>query len=176
MSDEPQSIARAVSAKQSKYFFIAACVLCIVSAVMLLISFQLAPRTTQRTSYAGLKLNTPVTTSVATVTVLSRRTSQGSGMYAAPAGKHYEIINVNVENRHAVPIMVAPASDTYLKTTSGEVVYLSPVALDNPFRSGQLLPGETISGELSYLIDNAKTYKFYIDSDWSGGVLPFLLN
>jgi hypothetical protein len=68
-----------------------------------------------------------------------------------------------------------PAADTYLKDTSGNVVYLTPFELSQPFRSGELLPGEQIQGQLSYLVKKSKSYALYIDSTWSGRLIEIKL-
>ena len=102
--------------------------------------------------------------------------SPGQRSFTAPAGKKYMIVDFYVKNRSDKPIQVLPSKDTYLKDSRGNVVYLSPAILDNPFRSGELLPGEQIKGQLSYLVSQDTKYTLYIDAPWSGGVLPVAID
>lgn len=111
-----------------------------------------------------------------TFTVNSVVYRPGSGSFTAPAGSRYAIIEIAVTNRSDAPVQVLPSSDIYLKTASGDVAYLTPYTLDRPFRAGELPPGETIKGELSYLVSEQQTYGLYVDGGWSGGVLPFSLS
>lgn len=103
------------------------------------------------------------------------RREKGTGHYSAPEGKHYVVLTLTLRNVSDQTITIAPANDTYLKNEPGDVVYLTPLQLDKPFHSGQLLSGETIRGDLSYLTRDTETYRFYAESDWSGGVVPFML-
>lgn len=98
--------------------------------------------------------------------------TNGSGVFSAPADKHYLIMTLHIKNFSTQPINVLPASDTYVKTADGQVTYLTPYNLKNPFRPGELLPGEEISGQVSYLIAKDVPVKFFADAIWSGGVIP----
>jgi hypothetical protein len=93
----------------------------------------------------------------------------------APAGKQYLVLQLTVQNFSDKPINVMPASDMYVKNSTGQVSYLTPYRLKSPFRAGELPPGEKISGQLSYLVDTNQNAQFYIDSIWSGGVVPIAL-
>lgn len=102
-------------------------------------------------------------------------TSDGSGSFTAPSDKHYVILELSVTNNSDSPIHILPTSDTYLKTSDGNVSYVTPFALDQPFRAGELLPGETIKGQLSYQAERQKPQTLYVDAIWSGGVIPLSL-
>lgn len=93
--------------------------------------------------------------------------------FKAPAGKHYAVIDFSVTNNVDKPINVLPSNDTYVKDSAGVVTYLTPYAVASPFRAGTLLPGETVRGQLSYLIASTGSVKLYVDGIWSGGVVPF---
>ncbi len=153
-------------------FFYAGLVLCLVSVVLLLGAFRLSQ---DRTSSVSLPAGQTVSQGSAALTLESVRSTAGSGHYKAPTGKKYIIISLRVENRSTTPIMVAPASDTYLKDSAGTTYYLSPTSLEEPFHSGQLLPGDRVRGELSYLVPEKSDARLFIEADWTGGVVPFLL-
>lgn len=99
----------------------------------------------------------------------------GKQPFVAPEGKHYAIVDFKVKNVSDRPIQVLPSSDTYMKNTAGDVGYLSPYAIRQPFRAGELAPGETIHGELSYLVDTSGTVKLIIDAKWSGIAVPIVI-
>ena len=99
----------------------------------------------------------------------------GSAPFIAPDGTQYAVVGITATNRTETPIQVLPPSDVYVKAADGTIVYLTPDMVENPFRAGELPPGETIKGQLSYLVKNDTAYNLYIDAGWSGGVLPFRL-
>lgn len=99
----------------------------------------------------------------------------GQQPFIAPEGKHYAIIDFKVKNISDQPIQVLPSSDTYMKNTAGDVSYLSPYAIKQPFRAGELALGETIHGELSYLVDKIGEVKLITDAKWSGIALPIVI-
>lgn len=123
--------------------------------------------------YGGLPMRTSIRHGRVEMTVRSLTTTPGKGHYAAPRGSHFAIVTIAITNRADQPIMIAPTRDTYMKSTTGQLAYLSPVELENPLRAGQLLPQETIQGELSYQLLDGQSYALYVDSDWSGGVVKF---
>ncbi len=108
----------------------------------------------------------------ATMRISNLTYSDGSGHFIAPAGKHYLIVDLTVKNYSDAPINVLPSNDTYVKDSAGRVVYLTPYEVSQPFRAGELLPGETITGQLSYLVPKSGQLNYYIDAIWSGGVVP----
>ncbi|MGB3023614.1 MAG: DUF4352 domain-containing protein [Candidatus Saccharimonadales bacterium] len=154
-----------------RWLFVASCVLFIASCIMLWLAMQ--PRLSQ--SFAGIPSSRVVTHGSVTIGISSIRTEKGSGHYAAPAGSHYVVLTLTVTNNIATPITIAPSSDTYMKNDAGDVVYLTPLELNSPFHAGQLLPAETVRGELSYLVRDNQTYRYYLESDWTGGVVSFSL-
>lgn len=99
----------------------------------------------------------------------------GTSAFTAPTGQEYAELYLTVKNIADKPIYIAPATDTYVKNASGQVAYLTPYELAHPFHAGELLPGDTVSGQLSFLVKNHTHYTFYVDGIWSGGVLPFAL-
>ncbi|MGZ6004753.1 MAG: DUF4352 domain-containing protein [Candidatus Saccharimonadales bacterium] len=123
-----------------------------------------------------IAINQPISIGLVDLQVSDIKTTNGSQPFIAPAGKQYVIANLKVKNRSDQPLQLLPSTDTYVKDQTGQVIYLSPYALENPLRAGQLLPGETISGQVSYLVSKNIVNKLYIDASWSGGVIPFALN
>lgn len=120
--------------------------------------------------------NQMVSMGVVDLQVSGVRTSTGKQPFTAPKGKEYTILTLYVKNRSDKPIQVLPSTDTYIKDSGGNIYYTSPNALSNPFRAGQLSPGESIKGELSFLTPTDVTLKFYVDAIWSGSVIPFAIN
>jgi hypothetical protein len=102
--------------------------------------------------------------------------SAGTQPFIAPETMQYAVVRLHITNQSDHPINILPTTDTYIKSADGTVSYLSPFGLKDPFRGGELLPGESVQGELSYLIKKDQPSKFYIDSIWSGAVIPVKLN
>lgn len=102
--------------------------------------------------------------------------SAGTQHFAAPENMQYAVVRLHITNQGDHPINILPTTDTYVKSTDGAVSYLSPYSLKDPFRGGELLPGESVQGELSYLIKKDEASMFYIDSIWSGAVIPVRIN
>lgn len=123
----------------------------------------------------GYPLGTTARFDRSTVVLTNFATNKGAGMFTAPSGSEYAVVTMRVTNTSKNTIMVLPSLDTYLKDTTGKLYYLSPSSLSSPFRSGPLLSGDTIQGQLSYLVPKNNQLSFYIDSTWSGGVAKFAL-
>lgn len=154
--------------------FIASVILFIVSLTVLFVSNMVVADQT-RVPYAGISPNTAVTTGVSTLKVTEVLRKQGAKPFIAPAGYEYLVLTLSVKNNGETPIDVLPTADTYVKTADGNVSYLTPYTLKNPFHTGKILPGESTAGELSYLVPVGATYKFYVESDWTSTAVPFML-
>lgn len=100
---------------------------------------------------------------------------EGQPGFAATADKRYLVLDFSVSNHSQQPINVLAVNDTYVKDTAGNVVYLTPYALERPFHSGELPAGESVRGQLSFLVPHSGSLKFYVDAIWSGGVIPFTI-
>jgi len=126
--------------------------------------------------FAGYPAGTSIAMGSSITEVQNVTDTNGTGIFIAPKGKHYIVVTLKVKNVSEKPINVFPSSDTYVKNNAGNVSFLTPLNLTLPFRAGSLLPGENIVGELSYLVNNNETNKFYVDSIWSGGVIVFAVS
>ena len=148
--------------------------LLIVSLAILVMARSIATEHT-RVPFAGIAPGIPVTNGVSTVTVRNIRHCGDAKPFTAPDGHEYLVLTLRVRNNSEKPVQVFPTTDTYIKTSTGAVSYLTPYVLANPFHSGTILPGESTEGELSYLVPKNTPYKFYVEAGWSGGVVPFML-
>lgn len=101
--------------------------------------------------------------------------SESSKPFTAPTGKRYLTLYLNIKNTSDKPIQVLPSNDMYVKDDQGVVYYLTPYVLADPFRAGELLPGDQIAGQLSFLVPKQGSANLYVDAAWSGKVLPFFL-
>lgn len=159
-------------------FFLVSVLLCITSIVVMMsgMMYQLChPIRIDNPQVDGVKKQIPVTSGSAEVIVDSLQTGKGQAPYIAPAGSHYVLVGIIIKNISTQPINITPSLDTYLKQTNGTIDYLSPTDLAQPLRSGILLPGETIKGQLSYLTKSQAPYYLYIQSDWTSTVIKFML-
>lgn len=125
---------------------------------------------------AGYPLGATARFPQSTVTISDVKTSEGSGRFIAPEGSTYLVLTMTVTNISKAKITVLPSLDTYLKDEQGVMTYLTPLALDHPFRAGPILPGDTVKGQLSYLVRQVKDQSFYIDAVWTAGVAKFSLD
>lgn len=170
--------AKSITKEQAiTFYFWAATVLAVASCITLALCYQFSHQaSTSPSSFKGIPFGKTVTNGSAAVSITSVSTSPGTSHFTAPKDYTYEIVEILIKNTTDKPILVQPSTDSYLKTDAGKVVYLTPYELDTPLRSGSLLPGESIKGQLSYLVKTGETYKLYLESDWTGGVLSFLLH
>lgn len=156
--------------------FVAAAVLAFVALVFLSVGLY-AFKQAQPTGYIQgvYALGTPIVAGEATAIINNVRYDQGHRPFEAPSGKQYIIVDTTFQNNTEKPIAILPSNQTYIKDTSSTVYYLSPMGLEEPFRAGELLPGDKIRGELSYLVPKDTAYTLYIDAIWSGGVVSVTL-
>ncbi|HET6925189.1 MAG TPA: DUF4352 domain-containing protein [Candidatus Saccharimonadales bacterium] len=158
--------------------FYASVILFVLAATLLVLALASEHHQAQVRSAAaqsGYPLGTTLSAGVVTVRPVSVTYDPGEGVFEAPTGKEYAIIDFSVMNRSAAPISVLPTADTYVKDAGGHVIYLTPDTLDAPFHAGELPPGETVRGQLSFLVPRSGPLKFYVDAIWSGGVLTYKL-
>lgn len=158
----------------------------VISLLLLVTSIGLLVITTRRLSHqptrkaaqpaAPFAVASDISSGLVTVTVESVQFAGTQGNFVAADGEHFVLIGLKVRNNSDQPIQILPSSDTYLKDASGHVTYLTPYRLDNPFRAGELPPGETVRGELSYIASTVGQHKLFIDAKWSGSVLPFKID
>lgn len=164
--------------REVRVLFAASVILCLTSFATLIVAVQIAQTTSSQavtTPITGFQTETPITQGLVTTRISNVRYNNSAQPFTAPANKEYIIVNLEVINRGDAPVQVLPSSDTYIKDDKGNVVYLTPLTLDNPFRAGELLPGEQIKGDLSYLVPKDSGLKLYIDAKWSGGVIPITI-
>lgn len=149
-------------------------VMLLVSLCVLVLARSIAAERT-RVPFAGIASNTPITSGVSTITVRNVRHAPGTARFTAPQGYEYLVLTLTVRNNGEKPLNVFPTTDTYVKTHQGNVSYVTPYELKNPFHSGSILPGESTEGELSYLVPQHADYKLYVEASWSGGAVPFVV-
>lgn len=156
--------------------FLGSLVMLIVSLTLVTIALAIQHSdNTLRVSHvqAPFHANQSVTMGSAVLSVGTPRYDTGSNVFAAPSGSRYMVIDLTVKNISDKPIQVMPSTDVYAKDAAGHVVYLTPFVLAHPFHAGELLPGDTVTGQLSFLVQKSAPYNIYVDGAWSGGVLPF---
>ena len=166
--------------KSRQLFFFSLVVLALSLLILLYAIFWSAKESSNIVVSASVQQPVPVvsTISMGVVDMKVQKVSFQAGQkpFVAPPGKQYAVVSFEIKNRSDKPIQISPTTDMYVKSASGDVSYITPYAVTQPFRAGQLLPGETIRGDLSYLVRIPGQSKFYIDAIWSGGVIPFAMN
>ncbi len=164
-----------LEAIQARRLFAASVILFALALIMLLLAYRMqrSARLPAATPQTAITLNQPISMGAVEMKIEKVTLTGGEAPFIAPAGKKYALVSLDVKNKSDKPIQLLPSSDTYMKSSDGEIAYISPYGLADPFRAGEVLPGERLKGELSYLISSDKEYKFYIDAIWSGGVIPF---
>jgi hypothetical protein len=157
-----------------KKLFAGSVVLFTISFTLLLAAIYIAGERTH-VPFAGVEPGKPVSSGISTTTITNIQRSNGKKPFAAPSGYEYLILTLTVRNNSEEPFDALPTTDTYIKTSEGHVSYVTPYTLAQPFHSGQILPGESTTGELSYLVPKNSAYKFYVESGWTGGVVSFMI-
>lgn len=160
-----------------KSYFYLTLVLFVLSSLMLLQSYRIMGRGIFLRKYNNAQipknLGQEFLVGDSSISLKGIRRSQGSPGFNAPIDSEYLVVDFYVKNLSSHSITLLPSSEIYAKNTEGEVSYLTPYSLKNPFRAGDLKAGDTIKGELSFLIKKSKHYSLYIDSPWNGGVFSF---
>ncbi|MBL8121871.1 DUF4352 domain-containing protein [Candidatus Saccharibacteria bacterium] len=160
--------------KTEQWLFVGTLVLFVASLITLGIAQSIVQKRTH-VPYAGVAQGKAITVGSSTITIQKVVHKPGTSHFAAPGGYEYLIVTLRVRNNSEKPFNIAPSIDTYTKTSTGKVAYLTPYELAEPFHSGTILPGESTEGELSYLVPKQASYKFYVEASWSGGVVPFMI-
>lgn len=163
------------SIKKTNWIFVISMGILMLALVLLALAYHVEQRSKQPTSIpqTAFKINEPISMGVVEMKLEQVKFESGQTPFKAPDGKKYAIATLDIKNKSDRPIQVLPSGDMYMKNDAGDVAYISPYSLSQPFRAGELSPGEQINGDLSFLIKNDSTYKLYIDAIWSGGVIPF---
>lgn len=125
--------------------------------------------------YEGIAIGKTISVGSSKLTVQKVAYKPGAVPFVAPKGYEYMIVTLQVQNTSEKPFSVIPTTDTYVKTDAGKVSYLTPYALENPFHSGVILPGDATAGELSYLVPIHGHYRFYVESSWTSTAIPFMV-
>jgi hypothetical protein len=163
-----------IQIKKTKFMFISSLVLFAVSAMLLTAAiYATVPHKTRQAMYQP---GSEIVNGQARFSIKNITYSAGTSRFTAPANMHYVIFDFTIENTSNKPIAVLPANDTYMKNQEGVVSFLTPYGLENPFRAGDLLPHEKITGQLSYLVHKNETQKLYIDAVWSGALIAIAIN
>jgi hypothetical protein len=101
------------------------------------------------------------------ITLLSNKDVQfeepNSGM-----NLHYQVLELSITNKSNVELSFIPVFQAYIRNSSGENIDMAPLPGINPIYAGNISPGMTISGELSFYIkteDNNQIFMF--DPGWN---------
>ena len=165
--------------RAQRYLFLVSLGILLMSALLLMQAYRVEKRTPKpqpkAVSAQGFAIGQKIAMGTSEVTVDSVTYTDGSDHFKAPSGSRYAIVSISITNPSDTPFNMLPANDTYVKSEAGDLAYLSPVGLDVPYRAGEILHGETIKGQLSYLVNSNTHYAFFVDASWSGGVMKFML-
>jgi hypothetical protein len=160
--------------EKTRFMFVSSLVLFAISVVLLTAAvYSAVPHKTRQAVYQP---GTEIVNGQAKFSIKNLTYTNGEGRFVAPANKHYAIFDFTVENTSSKTIAILPANDTYMKNTAGVVSFLTPYGLENPFRAGDLLPHEKITGQLSYLVNKNESQKLYVDAVWSGALIAIAIN
>jgi hypothetical protein len=162
-----------ISSIKTNHLFLVSVVVLLLSIVLLATSLWIQHNTAYLAPVKGYPQNVKVSAGEVAVRVDSVSTTSGSGIFKAPSNQQYIIVGITIRNITQKPINVFPSTDIYLKDPNGNITSLSIYNLDHPYRAGELLPGDQVSGQLSYLVSKGIEQKLYVDGIWSGGILVF---
>ncbi len=165
---------KVLQSEKTTFMFVSSLVLFAVSVILL--TAALYAGVPHKTRQAVYQAGSEVVNGQAKFSINNLTYSDGTSRFTAPPNKHYVIFDFTVENTSDKPITILPANDTYMKNQEGVVSFLTPYGLENPFRAGDLLPHEKITGQLSYLVDMNESQKLYIDAVWSGALIAIAIN
>lgn len=80
------------------------------------------------------------------------------------------VIKLRVENKTSTTQPFLPVNQVFLKSRDGKLYQMRPVSgLSSPIVAGDLAPGATAEGELSFMVpETARGLWFYLDTRWEG--------
>lgn len=81
--------------------------------------------------------------------------------FEAPPGYKFIAINLDIKNNSDQIFHFAPVLQTKIIDSSGSSYEMAPTMLVTPIKAGPINPGESVKGELSYLVpDNISGAKY----------------
>ena len=159
--------------------FAAGLVMLVISGILLGLTIKLQNDyrhdTASASAASGYPAGTEVTKGLVSMTVQKVSYTKGQGSFTAPDGMQYAIVTVAVKNRSDKPINILPSTETYIKDEKNNLHYLTPFKVEQPFRAGNAPSGETLTGQLSYLVPEKGKLNLFADSSWSGDVIKIQL-
>lgn len=89
----------------------------------------------------------------------------GQEPYKTPPGYKFAILTLTVTNHGGAVFNFAPVLQTVVQDGSGNKYEMSPAPLNNPIAAGPVSPGESRTGQLSYLVPSDTKALIYVFED-----------
>ncbi len=91
----------------------------------------------------------------------STELTTGHGPLAPPDGYKFLVVDLELVNHSRYTYDFAPVNQTFVQGSSGKIFQMSPAEIPNPINAGPIKSGQTVSGQLSYLVPaNEKRFSF----------------
>ena len=85
------------------------------------------------------------------------------------------VLTVSITNNSEEPFEIYPTIQTFIRDDQGVTYTMVPVALDDPFEAKTLQPGESETGNLSYLVTNRPLPLLYYIENRQSNIGPFVV-
>lgn len=155
-----------------KKLFAGSLILFTISLAMLLAAVSIAGERT-RVPFVGMEIGKPVTSGVSSMTVTNVQHTSGKTICRSTRIR-ISFAHTHHKNNSEKPFDVLPTTDTYVKTSSGEVSYVTPFA-DAPISKWASTARGVNDGRIKLPCSKNTAYKFYVESGWSGGAVSFMV-
>jgi len=81
---------------------------------------------------------------------------------------HYVVVDLSIRNKGDENLAFIPVFQAYLRTPEGITYEMSPLPGIDPIYAGDIAPGTSVSGELSYFVpDSNVELFFFFDPGWN---------
>ncbi len=81
----------------------------------------------------------------------------------------YVVVDMSIENTSDQPLSFIPVFQSFVRTYGGQTFDMSPIPAEiDPIYAGDIEPGTSVSGELSYFVPDAdQQLLFFFDPGWN---------
>lgn len=141
-----------------------------------LLSVVLKIKTLESQQNTVVSISEPRTYNDVTVTVTNVKEETNYVMGILPSDAEKIIgLTLSISNNSNEPFEIYPAIQSFIRDDQGDMYTMVPVALGDPFEAKTLQPGESETGELSYLVTNRAIPLLYYIENRQSNIGPFVI-
>lgn len=141
-----------------------------------LLSVVIKIKTLESQQNTIISINEPRTYNNVEVTVTNVKEETNYVMGIQPTDTEKIIgLTLSITNNSNEPFEIYPALQSFIRDDQGVTYTMVPVALDDPFEAKTLQPGQSETGELSYMVTNRAIPLLYYIENRQSNIGPFVV-